>query len=349
MIGISLKKTVVTLGLSSVLAMSAQAADYTLKLHHFLPKQAPAHKGLAMAWKEAVEKQSEGRIEVKLYPAMQLGGKAPNLVDQVKDGFVDVVWTLPGYTPGRFPAISVFELPFMVSNAEATSQALQAYYEANESVQKEFADVHPLFFFTHDRGAIHTKEKVVKTLEDLKGLKVRIPSRPVADAFAAYGATPVAMPVPQMPEALSKNVIDGSVVPWEVVPAFKLHELANSTTEIMSPDGRGLYTSVFAFLMNKKKYESLPDDLKKVIDDNSGMAWSKAMGKVWVDAEKPGRGMAEKRGNSLQDLPEDDVVKMQEMAKPVLAAWAEEMDDEGLDGKALLESAETLLDKYTNE
>jgi TRAP-type C4-dicarboxylate transport system substrate-binding protein len=117
----------------------------------------------------------------------------------------------------------------------------------------------------------------------------------------------------------------------------------------MSPDGRGLYTSVFAFLMNKKKYESLPDDLKKVIDDNSGMAWSKAMGKVWVDAEKPGRGMAEKRGNSLQDLPEDDVVKMQEMAKPVLAAWAEEMDDEGLDGKALLESAETLLDKYTNE
>lgn len=346
---ISLKQTMVALGLSSVLVMSAQAADYTLKLHHFLPKQAPAHKNLAVAWKEAVETQSDGRIEVKLYPAMQLGGKAPNLVDQVKDGFVDVVWTLPGYTAGRFPAISVFELPFMVSNAESTSQALQAYYEANPEVQKEFESVHPLFFFTHDRGAIHTKGSVVKTLADLEGKKIRIPSRPVADAFKAYGATPVAMPVPAMPEALSKNVIDGTVVPWEVVPAFRLHELAESTTEIMSPNGRGLYTSVFAFLMNKKKYESMPDDLKKVIDDNSGMEWSKAMGKVWVDAEKPGRGMATKNGNSIQSLPEADVVKMQVMAKPVLEAWAKEMDDKGMDGKALLESAQTLLDKHTAE
>ena len=346
---ISLKQTMVALGLTTALAMSAQAADYTLKLHHFLPKQAPAHKNLAVSWKEAIEKQSNGRIEVKLYAGMQLGGKAPNLVDQVKDGFVDVVWTLPGYTPGRFPAISVFELPFMVSNAESTSQALQAYYEANASVQEEFKDVHPLFFFTHDRGAIHTKEKVVKTLADLDGLKIRIPSRPVADAMVAYGATPVSMAVPQMPEALSKNVIDGTVVPWEVVPAFRLHELANSTTEILSPNGRGLYTSVFAMLMNKKKYESMPDDLKKVIDDNSGMSWSKAMGKVWVDAEKPGRAMAEKRGNSLQSLPEEDVVKMQISAKPVLEAWAKEMDEKGMDGSALLESAQTLLDKYTAE
>lgn len=346
---ISLKQTMVALGLSSVLAMSAQAADYTLKLHHFLPKQAPAHKNLAVAWKEAVETQSDGRIEVKLYPAMQLGGKAPNLVDQVKDGFVDVVWTLPGYTPGRFPAISVFELPFMVSNAESTSQALQAYYESTPAVQKEFESVHPLFFFTHDRGAIHTKGSVVKTLADLEGKKIRIPSRPVADAFKAYGATPVAMPVPAMPEALSKNVIDGTVVPWEVVPAFRLHELAESTTEIMSPNGRGLYTSVFAFLMNKKKYESMPDDLKKVIDDNSGMEWSKAMGKVWVDAEKPGRGMATKNGNSIQSMPEADVVKMQVMAKPVLEAWTKEMDGKGMDGKALLESAQSLLDKHTAE
>ena len=112
-----------TCALSVALTVSAQAAEVTLKVHHFLPKQAPAHKNFLQPWKEAVEKESNGRIEVKIYPAMQLGGKAPNLIDQVKDGFVDIVWTLPAYTPGRFPAVSAFELPFMITNAAETSQA----------------------------------------------------------------------------------------------------------------------------------------------------------------------------------------------------------------------------------
>lgn len=341
------KHSLAALTLTSALALSAQAAEVTLKVHHFLPKQAPAHKNFLMPWKEAVEKESNGRIEVKVYPAMQLGGKPPNLMDQVKDGFVDVVWTLPAYTPGRFPAISAFELPFMITNAEETSQALQEYYETNKAVQDEFKDYHPLFFFTHDRGVIHTKNKTINNLADLKGLKIRIPSRPVADAMTAYGAVPVAMPIPQMPQALAKNVIDGTVIPWEVVPAFRLHELAESSTEIAGE--RGIYTSVFVFAMNKDKYNSLPADLKKVIDNNSGMSWSKAMGKVWTDAEIPGRNMAQKRGNTLVTMPEADVAKMRDAAIGVHAAWVDEMNSKGLDGQALLDSANALANKYSSK
>jgi TRAP-type C4-dicarboxylate transport system substrate-binding protein len=339
----SLAGSVLALGLNA----GAHAADVTLKVHHFLPKQAPAHKNFLVPWKKAVEEESNGRIKVKIYPAMQLGGKAPNLIDQVKDGFVDVIWTLPSYTPGRFPAISAFELPFMITNAEETSQALQAYYESNKAAQDEFKDYHPLFFFTHDRGVIHSKTKPIKSLADLKGMKIRIPSRPVADAMTAYGAVPVAMPVPQMPSALAKNVIDGTVIPWEVVPAFRLHELADSSTEITGD--RGIYTSVFVFAMNKKKYQSLPADLKKVIDNNSGISWSKAMGKVWTKAEEPGRNMAKKRGNALLEMPAGDVAKMREVAVKVHADWVEEMNGKGLDGQALLDSANALLNKYSSK
>lgn len=329
----------------SVVAMSAHAADVTLKVHHFLPKQAPAHKQFLLKWADAVEKDSNGRIDVKVYAAMALGGKAPQLVDQVKDGFVDVVWTLPGYTPGRFPAVSAFELPFMVTDAEQTSMALQEYYESNAAVQEEFKDIHPLFFFTHDRGLMHTKGKAIRNLADLQGMKMRIPSRPVADAMAAYGATPVAMPVPAMPQALSKNVIDGTVVPYEIVPAFRLHELTDYQTEVQGD--RGLYTSVFLFGMNKAKYESLDAELKAVIDKNSGIAWSQMMGKVWVDAENPGRKFVKKAGNEVINMPEADVAKMKEMAKDVHDAWVAEMNEKGLDGQALLDSANAMLDKHS--
>ncbi len=339
------KQFLTTCLLMSVFTFSVHAAEVTLKVHHFLPKQAPAHKNFLLPWKKAVEEESNGRIKVKIYPAMQLGGKAPNLIDQVKDGFVDIVWTLPAYTPGRFPAVSAFELPFMITNAEETSQALQEYYETNKAAQDEFKDIHPLMFWTHDRGVIHTKNVTVNNLSDLKGLKIRIPSRPVADAMTAYGAVPVAMPVPQMPSALAKNVIDGTVIPWEVVPAFRLHELAESSTEILGD--RGIYTSVFVFAMNKKKYNSLPADLKKVIDNNSGMKLSKINGAIWTKAEEPGRKMAKKRGNKVIAMPEADVKKMRELAVPVHAAWVKEMNAKGLDGQALLDSANALLTKYS--
>ena len=339
------KKLLVACALLPLLSVTAQAAEVTLKFQHFLPKQAPAHKNFVIPWKEAIEKESNGRIKVKVYPAMALGGKAPNLADQVKDGFVDVVFTLPAYTPGRFPAISAFELPFMITDAVETSQAIQEYYETNAQVQQEFKDIHPLILWTHDRGVIHTKNKTVRNLDDLKNMKIRIPSRPVADAMTAYGAVPVAMPIPQMPSALSKNVIDGTVVPWEIVPAFRLHELTDSSTEVLGE--RGIYTAVLMLAMNKDKYNSLPADLKKVIDNNSGMKWAKKVGAYYRDAEAPIREMARKHGNNIVAIPAADVAKMRKQAMPVHDAWVKEMNEKGLDGQALLDSANSLIDKYS--
>ncbi len=345
-----LKSLILQLFLTSTLltlvTINAQAAEITLTVEHFLPAQAPAHKNFIIPWKKAIEKESNGRIEVKVYPSMQLGGKAPDLINQVKDGTVDVVWTLPGYSPGRFPAISVFELPFMVTNAEGSSQAVQEFYETNQAAQDEFKDVHPLMFWTHDRGVLHTSNHPVKSLEDLKGLKIRAPSQPVADTLTTYGAVPVQMPLPQMPKALTDNKIDGSVIPWEVVPAFHIEKLARYHTEF--PGERGIYAAVFVFAMNKEKYNSLPEDLKKVIDNNSGMAWSKSMGGLWVQSENPGRNLVKNNGNTIFQMSLDEVDKFRAASYSVHAAWAKDMSEKGLNGRHLLLSAYTLLNKYSS-
>lgn len=321
---------------------SVSAAEYEIKVMHFLPATAPAQTQLIEPWAKAIEEQSGGRIHVTIYPAMQLGGKPPQLIDQVRDGVVDVVWTLPSYTPGRFPIISAFELPFMVSDAKATSQAVQEF--AQTYAMEEFAEVHPLLFHVHDRGLLHTKGKQILAVEDFKGMKLRAPTRAIGDALATFGAEPIFMPVPQMPEALSKGVIDGAVVPWEVTLSLKLSELVSYHTEIEGP--RGLYTSVFLFAMNKDFYDKLPDDLKAVIDANSGMNIAARIGEAWDNAEEPGREAAVQHGNTISVMPDAEVQKMMTLSQPVIDAWVAEMDAKGKDGKAMLEAARALIDKY---
>jgi TRAP-type C4-dicarboxylate transport system substrate-binding protein len=230
----------------------------TLKFHTFMAPQSAVYVSMHKAWMDKVEKDSGGRIKFEGYPAMQLGGTPVQLYDQAKDGVVDIVWTLPGNTAGRFPRIEVFELPFMMNNAEATSKA---YWEYVQTVaQDEFKDTQVLALQVHGPGMFHTKEKLIKTADDLRGLKMRGPTRQITKMLGYLGATPVGMPLPQIPDALAKGTIDGCVIPWEVVPSVKVHELTKFHSQFDSAGG-ALYTTTFVMAMNKAKYNSLPPDL----------------------------------------------------------------------------------------
>jgi TRAP-type C4-dicarboxylate transport system substrate-binding protein len=231
-------------------ASSARAADVTLKLHHFLPAVSNPHTKFLVPWAKKIEADSGARIKIDVYPSMQLGGTPPQLYDQAKDGVADIVWTLPGNTPGRFPSTEVFELPFVPSRFALTnSQACMDY--AQTYLADETRDVKLLCFWAHDHGLIHAGRQV-KTMEDLKGLKLRFPTRLAGEALKALGASAIGMPIPQVPESLAQRVIDGCVVPWEVVPAIKVHELVNYHTD--SPGSPTLYTATFFLVMNKAKY-----------------------------------------------------------------------------------------------
>ena len=332
----------VALGAPALSGLAQQAV--TLKFHTFMSPQSNVWLTMHKPWMEKVEKESGGRIKFEAYPAMQLGGTPVQLYDQVKDGVVDVVWTLPGNTAGRFPRIEVFELPFMMSNAEATSKA---YWEYVQTVAvDEFKDTQVMALHVHGPGVIHTVDKPVKSISDMRGLKLRAPTRQVTKLMGVLGATPVGMPLPQIPDALSKGTINGCVIPWEVVPAVKVSELTKFHAEF-DPAGGSLYTTTFVMAMNKAKYNSLPPDLKKVIDNNSGMATSAMLGKVQQGNDVPGRKTASDRGNTIYTVSAAEAQDFRRKSRTVEVEWVEDMNKKGFDGKKLLDTARSLIEKHT--
>ena len=322
-------------------AGAAGAQEVTLRLQHFLPPQANVPRLVLDVWADKVEAGSGGRIKVERYPSMQLGGKPPELMDQIVDGAIDIGWTVVGYTPGRFPSTEVFELPFMVGDARAASYAYWKMYEEHMK-DTEFKDVYMIGTWVHGPGMIHTKDPVTKPA-DLQGMKIRGGSRLVNQLLELVGATPVGMPVPAVAEGLSKGVIDGTTIPWEVTPALKVPELVHNHTEF---EGTALYTLTFVLAMNKAKYESLPDDLKAVIDANSGLDFSIFAGGTQADADGPARQIAVDLGNNIITVSEAETGEWRELVQPIYDSWVADMNGRGIDGQALIDEARALMAEY---
>jgi TRAP-type C4-dicarboxylate transport system substrate-binding protein len=324
-------------------AFAAQAQDVTLKFHHIWNTQAMASVQVIGPWCDKVAAESAGKMKCQMLPAMSGGGTPPQLVDRVKDGVDDLVITLPGYTAGRFPAMEVFELPFMTNSAEAGARAAWDYLQ--KYGQKEFPGTKILAIWVHDEGYVHTRDKPVKTLADFKGLKMRAPTRQTNKLLAALGASPVGMPLPAIPDAVSKGTIDGFLLPWEVMPSLKMHEMVkfHSETDASRP---ALYSAVFVFAMNQAKYDSLPADLKKVIDANSGPQLSQQIGKIWDNSQAAGRKLAQERGNTFYMIPNAELDNWVKASAPLYDDWIADMDKRSLPGKAMLAEARELLGKY---
>ena len=295
-----------------------------------------------MPWAQKVEAESGGRIKIQLFHAMQLGGAPPQLFDQARDGVVDITWTVLGYTPGRFNKSEVFELPFMSGSAEQSSRAFQAYVE--KFAADEFKDVKLLAVHTHGPGLFHTKAPVTG-LESLRGMKIRGGSRIINNMLTKLGANPVGMPVPAVTEALSKGVIDGTTIPWEVTPALKVSELVKNHTTFAGQ--QGLYTQTFAFSMNRSAYDKLPADLKKVIDNNSGIETAAMFGRAMDEGDKVGRAIAEKAGNNIVALDVAETQRWRRTAGTVETDWVNEMKGKNIDGAKLAAEARALIAKYS--
>ena len=343
-----IRRTLIKTGLATALAAAAVTSfaqpTVTLKFHTFMAPQSGVWLNMHKPWMAKVEKESGGRIKFEAYPAMQLGGTPVQLYDQVKDGVVDVIWTLPSNTAGRFPRVEVFELPFMMTNAEATSRAYWEYVQTQ--APDEFKDVHVLALHVHGPGVIHTVDKPVKTVDDMKGLKLRAPTRQVTKLLSALGATPVGMPLPAITDALSKGTVNGGVIPWEVVQPTKVYELTKYHAEF-DPAGGSLYTTTFVMAMNKAKYNSLPPDLKKVIDNNSGIETSAWLGKVQQENDIPGRAAAVEHKNNIFTVSAEEAQNFRRKSRALEVDWVQDMNKRGYDGTKLLDSARGLIEKYT--
>lgn len=341
-------KRLLALVVATAIGQAAEAAnpEVTLKVHHQLPAHSVTQANLLEPWAKKITEASDGRIQFQFYPSMQLGGTPPQLVDQVRDGVADIIWALPGYNSGRFPLISAFEQPFMSRSAEASSQAMWSFIQKHG--QKEFAGMHLLATHVTDGALVHTTKKPIKKMADFRGMKIRAANRTSTKLIALLGGTPVAMPVPQIPEALSKGVVDGAIVPWDVVPALKLHELVNYHTGMAADQPALMYTTII-IAMNPAAYDKLPDDLKKVIDDNSGLALSRQAGRLFdTQVVEAGHALAKKEGNEIYVLPADEQQKWMKVAERLDQDWIKEVESKGYDnGAALLQDARDLVKKYS--
>lgn len=340
----ALKTTLMGAAITVCMTTATLAQEVTLRMHSFLPSQAVLPSEIMKPFADRVTAASDGRIAFQQFDSMSLGGRPTDLMDQARDGIADIVLTLPGYTPGRYPRTEVFELPFMMSDPVATSKAFNQMV-AEDFQNNEYADYKILTAWVHGPGMIHTIDPVT-SLEDMTGKTLRGPTRIINDLLSELGAEPIGMPVPAVPEALSKGVINGTALPWEVTKTLRLTELVENHTEFTGP--QALYTATFVLAMNKASYDALPDDLKAIIDAESGEMMAGKSAQSLIEFDGPAREIAIGAGNNIIQLDAQEVERWQAAAQPVVDRWVAKMNEKGIDGQALIDRAKALIADHSN-
>lgn len=337
-------KALLTLGLVSMSSVALASKPITLRIHHFLAANSNAQENIIEPWCEKVEAESNQRLKCQIYPAAQLGGTPAQFFDQVKDGVVDITWTIPTYASGRFTKTEAFELPWLTLDAESGSKAFWDYVENHAA--DEYKGVKPLFVHLHDGTLLHFAGKEPTTMEELKGLKLRVPTRINSRVVELLGGVAVQMPHPQIPESLAKGVIDGATSPWEGTLAVKLNEVAKWHLDV--PEGKGrLSNTTFLFGMNPKKYNSLPDDLKAVIDANSGLEVSAWAGRAGFDEQRERfEADALQYGGTINYISESEYDRWVEATAPITQEWIAEVNKKGGNGEELYNTVVELTRKY---
>ncbi|MCK5748100.1 TRAP transporter substrate-binding protein [Oricola sp.] len=320
----------------------ASAQEFTFKLHQMLPATSPAQKNMLEPWVKQVEENSGGRVKIEIYPAMSLGGTPPELVQQARDGVVDLIWTVNGYTPGQFPRTEVYELPgVFLNDIKATNLAMYDMFESD--LKDDYKGLEVMWLHVHAGQALMSVDKEVRSPADTNGMKIRIPNRTGAWVIEALGAAPVAMPVPEVPSALSKKVVDATLLPWEIIPVIKAQEQIDYFIE--GNDQTRFGTTTFQVSMNKARWEGLPDDIKKAFRDASGRDWWAKVADAWRGGDDFGIKMATDAGKTHIMLTEEETQGFLDALEPVQQRWIDEVSAKGLDGAGLVSRAKEAIAK----
>ena len=328
-----LKVSIIIYGIIFLAAVNATAKTVELKISHFMPTKHVQHKVLA-DWAKEVEAATNGQLKFRIFPGGQLG-KPPHQYDSAVKGLTDIAFGLHSYTTGRFPLTAVMEMPFLVHNAEAGSKVLWKVYE--KYLMDEHKDTKVLWLFCHGAGQVFTTKKQVKTLEDIKGMKIRSPGKIMSEVLQKFGASPVGMPITQVYTGLERGLLDGVIAPWETMRPFRFYEKTKYATTA------DLYSMTFFVTMNKKKYNSLPSDLKKAIDDHTGEKMAIKAGKAYDDSDAPGKALAISKGMTEYALPPAEIERWKKAALVVVDEWVADMKANGLPGKEILNYTTSLL------
>lgn len=317
-----------------------------LKFHTYVSESSAQWQTMLKPWIERIESQSKGRIKFERYTAMSFGGKPSELYEQVSNGTVDVVWTKACLLAGKFNRIEVFELPFMMTTPPAVSRALWEYVETYAA--DEFKDVQLLGLNVQGEGVLHTRQKAIRQTSDFKDLKLQATPRLVSRFVEMLGAESVELQASGVGQGLRDLSIDGYVGTWESAPAFKPERFIQRHT-VFGPDTGALFTRAYVMAMNPSRYESLPADLKAIIDANRGLELSGELGRQAqaIADEQRKKSLADSDPASLITLDGESAQAFRKASIKVDQSWVAELDALGYEGQKLLDGARTLIKQQT--
>ncbi|MBB3141430.1 TRAP transporter substrate-binding protein [Halomonas organivorans] len=323
--------------------MALASDTVTLRIMHFLPAVSNAQQNVIEPWCNDLENRSEGHIECQIYPSMQLGGNPAQLADMVRNGVIDIAWTALGYSAGRFPRSEALELPFMLpgGGVEGSDIAWDFY---QQYAQEDFEDYKVLALQSDGGGSIHTADTAVHDMDDMEGLRLRASTRMAASLIDSLGGTPVSMPPAQIADTLAKGVIDGAMAVWEVVPPTKLDEVTHYHSQTAENQATPTVTTL-AMLMNKRSYEGMPEDLRKILNELSGRALSVRFGESWDRAIDSVRSdISADPDHTVITLSDEEYVAMRDASRPIIEDWAAS-NAGGIDRQVLVEGLQQIVEQ----
>jgi len=329
--------------LCALSAQFAAAHGITIKVQHVLPADSPLHTAFLIPWTEKVAKESGGRLHFQLLPGTQ--GTESQLFDRAKSGEVEMIWASTDVTPARFTSLEVFALPFMTNSTQGSSRALWEYVRMSDLAQTEFDEMRVLAVHQSDAPQFHLRGRGIQTISDLRGIKLGVPSPMGAKLLTALGAGAIEMPSAQIAGALAKGDIDGALLPWEAASTLKLDALLKHHSEA-DPTHARLYAPVYVLAMNAGAYKGLPDDLKKVIQANSGAETSAWLAKVFDDAAADARKRAVERGETVNVIAREELGRWKDSVQTMIDAWIKQVDQRGEPGKKLIDAAREAIAEY---
>jgi TRAP-type transport system periplasmic protein len=311
-----------------------------LKLAYFVGDQHAMSQWL-VKWANDLERESGGRITVKRFPGSQMGPVQQHY-DFVRTGQADVAWFLHGATPGRFPLTEIVQLPYLVGSAEIGTKVLNDPELRSKYIDAEHRGVKVLLLLTHQPGNVHTTKKPIRTIEDMKGLRLRFASPTIRDFIAALGGTPVGVVPTEQVEQLQKGTIDGVFIDYGGAGiAFKMGGILKYSTEMYS------YVSSFGVAMNPDFWNTLPPDLQALVT-KSMTGVEKEVGEAWDALDVPGKKALIDGGAEAIRLSREENAKFRKIGAEVAEAKVNELESKGMPARAIYTMMKSLAEKHAN-
>lgn len=330
-----------TLAGSATLSLAtapSSAQPFEMKVAHFNIDQHPMSEWIAN-WANKLNKDSGGRIVPKFFTNAVMG-PPPVYYDLARTGQAEVVWFLSGGTPGRFPVSELINLPYLVGSAEIGTKVMNDAELRSKYLDPEHKGVKVLVFYTHQPGQVHTTKKPIRSVEDMKGLRLRFSSPTIRDFVAALGATPVGVPPTEQADQLQKGTIDGTFIDYGGAGiAFKLGGILKHSTEMYS------FVTSFGLAMNPAFYDKLPPDLRKLVDD-SVAGKEKEIGEGWDSIDGAGRKALMDGGMQPIRLSPEEDAKFRKAGGEVVETKLKELEGKGLPARAAYGLMKSLAEKH---